>query len=40
MPDSEIVELKNDKRKYYLLEDIGVKPNVFYQVKVKNTAEA
>ncbi|MFI8378471.1 TAT-variant-translocated molybdopterin oxidoreductase [Leeuwenhoekiella sp. NPDC079379] len=40
IPDSEIVELKNDKRKYYLLEDIGVKPNVFYQVKVKNTAEA
>ncbi|RXG24653.1 TAT-variant-translocated molybdopterin oxidoreductase [Leeuwenhoekiella aequorea] len=40
MPDSEIVELKNDKRKYYLLEDIGVKPNVFYHVKVKNTAEA
>ena len=40
MPDSEIVELKNDNRKYYLLEDIGVKPNVFYQVKVKNTAEA
>ena len=40
MPDSEIVALKNDKRKYYLLEDIGVKPNVFYHVKVKNTAEA
>ena len=40
MPDSEIVELKNDNRKYYLLEDIGVKPNVFYQVKVKNTADA
>ena len=40
MPDAEIVALKNDKRKYYLLEDIGVKPNVFYHVKVKNTAEA
>ena len=40
IPDAEIVKLKNDKRKYYLLEDIGVKPNVFYHVKVKNTAEA
>ncbi|MEH6407700.1 MAG: 4Fe-4S dicluster domain-containing protein, partial [Leeuwenhoekiella sp.] len=37
---SEILKLKNDKRKYYLLESIGVKPNVMYQVKVKNTQEA
>ena len=37
---SEIVKKKNDKRKYYLLESIGVKPNVMYQVKVKNTLEA
>ncbi|WP_031427233.1 TAT-variant-translocated molybdopterin oxidoreductase [Flavimarina sp. Hel_I_48] len=40
IPDSEISKLKDDDRKYYLLEDIGVKPNVFYHVKVKNTAEA
>ena len=37
---SEILKKKNDERKYYLLESIGVKPNVMYQVKVKNTQEA
>jgi molybdopterin-containing oxidoreductase family iron-sulfur binding subunit len=40
IPDSEISQLKDNDRKYYLLEDIGTKPNVFYHVKVKNTAEA
>ncbi|TWP31546.1 4Fe-4S dicluster domain-containing protein [Apibacter muscae] len=35
-PESEILKLSNDKRKYVLLEDIGTKPNVFYQYKVRN----
>lgn len=38
--ESEILALKNDKRSYYLLESVGVKPNVVYQTKVKNTQEA
>lgn len=37
---SKIAELKNDKRAYHLLEHVGVKPNVVYQVKVRNTEEA
>ena len=32
----EIATLYNDDRKYYLLEHVGAKPNVFYQVKVRN----
>ncbi|QYJ69372.1 TAT-variant-translocated molybdopterin oxidoreductase [Flavobacterium litorale] len=32
-----IVELKEDDRMYHLLEHVGTKPNVFYQVKVRNT---
>lgn len=40
LANAEIVELKRRRRKYYLLEDLGVKPNVFYHVKVKNTGEA
>ena len=37
---SEIVALKDDKRAYHLLESVGTKPNVVYQVKVRNTDEA
>jgi molybdopterin-containing oxidoreductase family iron-sulfur binding subunit len=32
-----VVKLKEDNRMYHLLEHIGTKPNVFYQVKVRNT---
>ena len=32
-----IVALKEDERAYHLLEHIGTQPNVFYQVKVRNT---
>ncbi len=32
-----VVKLKEDDRMYHLLEHIGTKPNVFYQVKVRNT---
>lgn len=32
-----IVALKEDERSYHLLEHIGTQPNVFYQVKVRNT---
>ncbi|MFD1293286.1 TAT-variant-translocated molybdopterin oxidoreductase [Lutibacter holmesii] len=35
-----ITELTQDKRAYHLLEHIGTKPNVVYQVKVRNTQEA
>ncbi|WP_426431596.1 TAT-variant-translocated molybdopterin oxidoreductase [Winogradskyella sp. HB-48] len=38
--DSKIAELKEDKRAYHLLEHVGVKPNVVYQTKVRNTTEA
>ncbi|WP_347373861.1 TAT-variant-translocated molybdopterin oxidoreductase [Aequorivita sp. Q41] len=38
--DSEILKLKNDDRMYHLLENVGTKPNVFYQMIVKNTSEA
>jgi molybdopterin-containing oxidoreductase family iron-sulfur binding subunit len=38
--DSKVVELKEDKRMYHLLEHVGTKPNVFYHVKVRNTNEA
>lgn len=38
--DSKVVELKEDKRMYHLLEHVGTKPNVFYHVKVRNTKEA
>lgn len=37
--DSEIAKLRNDERAYHLLEHVGTKPNVFYQVKVRNTAD-
>ncbi len=35
-----ISELVKDDRSYHLLEHVGVKPNVVYQTKVRNTAEA
>ncbi len=35
--ESEVSKLKEDKRMYYLLENVGTQPNVFYHVKVKNT---
>jgi len=38
--DDTIAELKEDKRAYHVLDYIGTKPNVVYQVKVKNTNEA
>jgi molybdopterin-containing oxidoreductase family iron-sulfur binding subunit len=34
---SEILKLKNNDRMYHLLESVGTKPNVMYQVKVRNT---
>lgn len=37
--DSEIFKLKNDNRRYHLLEDVGTKPNVMYQMLIKNTSE-
>ncbi len=37
---AEIVQKKNDDRMYHLLESLGTKPNVMYQLMVKNTAEA
>ncbi|PCJ97942.1 MAG: quinol:cytochrome C oxidoreductase [Flavobacteriaceae bacterium] len=37
---SVISELVKDERAYHLLEHVGTKPNVVYQVKVRNTNEA
>ena len=34
---SEIAKLKDDDRAYHLLDAVGTKPNVVYQVKVRNT---
>ncbi|MDT8346381.1 MAG: TAT-variant-translocated molybdopterin oxidoreductase [Flavobacteriaceae bacterium] len=34
---SEVRKAKYDQRAYYLLEHVGTKPNVVYQVKVRNT---
>ena len=31
-----VVALSEDKRMYHLLEHVGARPNVFYQVKVRN----
>jgi molybdopterin-containing oxidoreductase family iron-sulfur binding subunit len=39
-PNSEVSALKASNRMYHLLEHVGTKPNVFYQVKVRNTNEA
>ncbi|WP_299835356.1 TAT-variant-translocated molybdopterin oxidoreductase [uncultured Tenacibaculum sp.] len=35
-----VSKLKEDKRAFYVLDYIGTKPNVVYQVKVRNTNEA
>ena len=35
--ESEVLKLKEDDRMYHLLESVGTKPNVVYQVKVRNT---
>ena len=35
-PEDPIVTLSKDERMYHLLEHIGTRPNVFYQVKVRN----
>ncbi len=37
---SQVAALKEEDRMYHLLEHVGTKPNVFYQVKVRNTNEA
>jgi len=37
--ESQVTELKKNDRMYHLLESVGTKPNVFYQVKVRNTNE-
>ncbi len=36
--DSEVYKLKQDKRMYHLLEEVGTQPSVFYQTKVKHRA--
>jgi molybdopterin-containing oxidoreductase family iron-sulfur binding subunit len=35
-----VADLKEDKRAFHVLDYIGTKPNVVYQVKVRNTNEA
>ena len=35
--ESKITELKENERMYHLLESVGTKPNVMYQLKVRNT---
>ncbi len=36
--DSQVFALKQDKRMYHLLEEVGTQPSVFYQTKVRNRA--
>ena len=38
--EAKIVQMKENKRMYHLLEYVGTKPNVMYQTKVRNTSEA
>ena len=38
--ESEVAHLSQDDRSFKLLDFVGTKPNVFYQLKVKNTNEA
>jgi len=35
--ESEVSKLKDNERMYHLLESVGTKPNVMYQLKVRNT---
>ena len=37
-PENKINEKKEDPRMYYLLDEIGTQPSVFYQTKVRNRA--
>ncbi|ASW75215.1 quinol:cytochrome C oxidoreductase [Chryseobacterium piperi] len=37
--ESEVRKLYSSNRRYYLLEEIGTKPNVFYHTKVRNRVE-
>jgi len=37
--ESKVAALHQDERMYHLLEHVGTKPNVMYQVKVRNTNE-
>jgi molybdopterin-containing oxidoreductase family iron-sulfur binding subunit len=37
--ESEVNKLSKNNRMYHLLEAVGTKPNVFYQVKVRNSKE-
>lgn len=37
---SKVRELFKDERRYFLLEEIGTKPNVFYHTKVRNRKES
>jgi molybdopterin-containing oxidoreductase family iron-sulfur binding subunit len=37
--ESKVAALHKDERMYHLLEHVGTKPNVMYQVKVRNTEE-
>ncbi|MDY0780851.1 TAT-variant-translocated molybdopterin oxidoreductase [Tenacibaculum sp. IB213877] len=39
-PKDAVASLKEDKRAFHVLDYIGTKPNVVYQVKVRNTNEA
>ncbi|MDP6922589.1 MAG: 4Fe-4S dicluster domain-containing protein, partial [Lutibacter sp.] len=39
-PEDAVSDLAQDSRAYHLLEHVGTKPNVVYQVKVRNTEEA
>ncbi|MFN0728194.1 TAT-variant-translocated molybdopterin oxidoreductase [Polaribacter gochangensis] len=39
-PEDTVAQLKEDKRAFHVLDYIGTKPNVVYQVKVNNTNEA
>jgi MoCo/4Fe-4S cofactor protein with predicted Tat translocation signal len=38
--DSNVTKLAADERAYYMLDEIGVKPNINYMAKVRNTEEA
>ena len=38
-PDSKIREVSGSDRAYQALEEVGVKPNIWYQVKVRNNDE-
>jgi len=38
-PNSEVSQLLKSERTYYVLEELGVKPGIGYQLKVRNTTE-